>query len=63
MGFCPQGRTEVSTFLKYFLMFGTFLHWVSYNTLYTCGDSLRMNISLSLRVRIFHVTVDKTSLN
>lgn len=29
MGFCPQGRTEVSTFLKYFLMFGTFLHWIA----------------------------------
>lgn len=29
MGFCPQGRTEVSTFVKYFLLFGTFLHWIA----------------------------------
>lgn len=29
MGFCPDGKTEVSTFLKYFLMLGTFLHWIA----------------------------------
>ena len=32
MGFCPDGKTEVSTFLKYFLMLGTFLHWVCMGT-------------------------------
>lgn len=37
MGFCPKGQTEVSTFLKYLLLLGTFLHWLAAATMISFG--------------------------